>query len=207
MTGSFRHLTGDDGRREPRRHWCHSVQCTVVTIQAGDCYVTSREEVVSTVLGSCIAACIRDPALKLGGMNHFMLPTAEAVRGDADYPMRYGTFAMEHLINEILRRGGRRASLEVKLFGGASVLPGFSDIGRLNIEFAREFLAREGLTVVSQDLGDTVPRRIRYFPQTGRAMVRRLQSVAGQVGRREQAHMRSVNAADAGPATEDIELF
>jgi chemotaxis protein CheD len=185
------------------------MNCDVINIQAGDCYVTDENEVITTVLGSCIAACIRDKRICMGGMNHFMLPAASDTFESADlsYGMRYGTYAMEYLINEILRRGGRRETLEVKLFGGASVMATLSDIGRRNIEFVRDFLRTEGYHVVSEDLGDVFPRRVKYFPTTGRAMVKRMQpAVVREIADLEQAHMQSIRAEEQ-PVKADIELF
>lgn len=210
MSHSFHHISPDVPRGGIRRHYSHQLQREVVNIQAGDCYVTSDDEVITTVLGSCIAACVRDPRLKVGGMNHFMLPEGRADGGDAgaDYAMRYGAFAMEYLVNELIRRGADRRRLEVKLFGGASIMATLSDVGRRNIEFVRAFLATEGYAIVAEDLGDVVPRRVKYFPHTGKAMVRRMQEVAtADIGSREAAHMRSLSAAPRPAATTDIELF
>ena len=126
-------------RREPcdeypniHRHWDSSHGVFAARVLPGQYYVTDRpDEMISTLLGSCIAACIRDPAVRVGGLNHFMLPDGE---GDLDgLASRYGVHAMEHLINDILKRGGRRDRLEIKLFGGGRILSGLSDVGEKNI--------------------------------------------------------------------------
>lgn len=208
MSSSFQHIT-PDGSGGLRRHYSPQLQREVVNIQAGDCYVTSKDEVITTVLGSCIAACVRDPDLRIGGMNHFMLPEgAGGGSGDPDFAMRYGAFAMEYLVNELIRQGGKRQSLEVKLFGGAAVMASLSDVGKRNIEFVRRFLATEGYRILAEDLGDTVPRRVKYFPHTGKAMVKRLAEVStSDIVSREKAHMRSLGAAPRKAETTDIELF
>ncbi len=197
-------------RSAVRRHYSHKHDREVVNIQAGDCYVTDEDEGITTVLGSCIAACIRSPDLQIGGMNHFMLPASRGSggSGDAGYAMRYGAFAMEYLINEIIRRGADRGSLEVKLFGGASIMASLSDVGERNIAFVRDFLVTEGYKVSSEDLGDVNPRRVMYFPRTGKAMVKRLQEVStSDIVSREQEHLRSIASAPKQASTPDIELF
>ncbi len=134
----------------------------------GEYQVVSEANVVlSTVLGSCVAACLRDPSAGVGGMNHFLLPGADASRTqEAD---RYGAYLMELLINGLLKRGARRERIEAKLFGGARMLEGLSDIGAQNSEFARRFLANEGIRVLAENLGGTHGRRIEYYPVSGRA--------------------------------------
>lgn len=123
--------------------------------------------VLTTVLGSCVAACVRDPATGVGGMNHFILP-----EGDGEGAHRFGAYAMELLLNDILRRGGRRERLEAKLFGGARMFEGLFDAGAANAAFARKFLADEGVTIVSESLGGNLARRVQYWPATGRARQR-----------------------------------
>ena len=126
-----------------------------------------------TVLGSCVAACIRDPMLQLGGMNHFLLPDGNV--GDGA-PARYGSYAMELLINDLLKRGAARNRLEAKVFGGANVLKGFTSnpVGTRNAEFVRRYLDAERIPVMAEDLRGIHPRKVCYFPATGRAVVQRL---------------------------------
>lgn len=131
----------------------------------GSFEVSDRPDVVmSTILGSCVAACIRDPSLGVGGMNHFLLPVAPDMRSD---DRRYGVQAMELLINGLLQLGAVRHRLEAKLFGGARMTAGMSDIGAKNIEFAQRFLADEGIPVVAESLGGLLARRIHYRPALG----------------------------------------
>jgi len=138
------------------------------TVLRGDYQVVAEEGVVlTTILGSCVAACIRDPIVRAGGMNHFLLPgDAGRPRQDAE---RYGVHLMELLINGLLARGGQRHRLEAKLFGGARTVEGLSDIGALNAQFAQDFLRTEGIAVVGGDLGGDRGRRIEYWPASGRA--------------------------------------
>ena len=175
----------------------------------GECYVTGENEVLTTVLGSCISACIRDPHLGVGGMNHFLLPVepgaAPAAESALGLATRYGGHAMETLINGLLKRGARRERLEIKLFGGGKILGGQADVGKRNIDFIHDFLKIEGLRSVAEDLGDVYPRTVTYEPSTGRARVKRLRPVEAQsVARHEQDYMRTVDRKDDGG---DIELF
>jgi len=147
--------------RNPRDGYWH------VHLTLGDTYVTSDEdEVLTTILGACIATCIRDPVTGIGGMNHFLLPNGEGRDREARC---YGVNAMELLINDILKRGGDRRRLEAKLFGGANVISALSDVGSRNAAFARQFLADEGIAVVGGDVGGNTARRIQYSPVSGRA--------------------------------------
>lgn len=134
---------------------------TWIKILPGEYYVTRSNEAITTVLGSCIAACIRDPVTGIGGMNHFMLP-------------RCGSHAMQSLVNGVLKLGAHRDRLEVKLFGAGRILAAITDVGARNIEFIRNYCKSEGLRVVAEDLGDICPRQVAFFPATGRARVRHL---------------------------------
>jgi len=185
----------------------------VAKILPGEFYVSKTDEAISTVLGSCISACIWDEKMGIGGMNHFMLP----VKGDSvghngwqnnnSYTCRYGLWAMEYLINEILKYGGNRQNLQVKLFGGGNVLRNMSsDVGGKNIQFAKEYIENEKLPVVGSDVGGPWPRKVLFYPETGRALVKKLQTTHNDtIQRRELQYQDSLEA----PAQEstDIELF
>ncbi len=164
-----------------RRYFDHLNEYTVVKIFSGDCYTTrNRGEMLVTILGSCVAACIRDPVAGVGGMNHFLLPGTQQAGSDPkaavlDSSARYGAYAMEQLINQILRQGGVKQRLEVKLFGGGDMQGHGNLIGSRNAEFARHYIQQEGLTIKASDLGGTTPRRVHYFPDTGEVKLRRLQ--------------------------------
>ena len=142
-----------------------------VRILPGEQYVAENpEEVLITILGSCVAACIRDPASGIGGMNHFMMPINEADgASQAKDALRYGNHAMETLIDELVRRGAHRAGLEIKVFGGANVTKGSINlIGDQNCDFIRQYLQHESLVCEAYDLGGTQARRIQYFPDSGK---------------------------------------
>jgi chemotaxis protein CheD len=140
-----------------------------VHIVQGEQYVTDDPEaVLTTILGSCVAACLRDPVAGIGGMNHFLLPGGDPRKGDVE-SVRYGVHAMELLVNALLSRGARRERLEAKLFGGARLISGLTDVGEMNATFAEEFLHREGLNHVGGSLRGDAGRRIQFWPVSGRA--------------------------------------
>jgi chemotaxis protein CheD len=140
-----------------------------IPIVQGDYAVSDVEgTIMSTVLGSCVAACIYDPVAKVGGMNHFLLP-GNPDRDGSDQSRRYGVFLMEMLLNALFQKGAMRNRLQVKLFGGARVIEAKSDAGAKNSEFAENFIRNEGLTLVSTSLGGFQGRRVEFEPTTGKA--------------------------------------
>jgi chemotaxis protein CheD len=162
------------------------------------------------VLGSCVSACIRNSRLGIGGMNHFMLPRPSGTGNDtwenaAGRATRYGSASMEQLINRILKAGGSRADLEVKIFGGGRVLSTLTDVGNHNVSFVREFLKQEGLRVTSEDVGDTCPRHVQYFPMSGRVRVRHLTS--RQVQDVASHETQYLNGLEKAPVGGEIDLF
>jgi len=186
----------------------------VTTIHQGDCLVGGEEDLTfSTILGSCVSACIRDTDARVGGMNHFLLaePSGNA-RDRYGASARYVAFAMEQLINKVLSRGsGRKANLEIKIFGGGLINSALTDVGAKNIEFVREFLGNEGYTIAGEDVGGSFARRVMFKPHSGRAFVKRLDSAAASSVAREELSIvgtRMAQAAVAKPvASDDIELF
>lgn len=177
---------------------------TGIKLLPGEFYVSREDVVLTTVLGSCVSACIRDPRLGIGGMNHFMLPDAELGGGNS---ARYGSYAMEVLVNELLKAGARRSGLEAKVFGGGAVLKSFTDsqVGNRNAQFVLDYLKAEHIPVLAQDLGDTCPRKIFYFPADGRVLVRRLTSnLASRDLAQETAYRTRLVAA---PVAGSVELF
>lgn len=150
----------------------HHFQYDAVKVLPGEYYVSNEDMMVMTVLGSCIAACIWDGRVRAGGMNHFMLPEGDGVEGGG----RYGSYAMELLINHLLKLGARRESMQAKIFGGAQVVAGFAsmNVGERNTKFVLDYLATERIPVVSQDVLDIHPRKVCFFPVTGKALVKRL---------------------------------
>lgn len=151
------------------RSWDPVRRMHLIRVLPGEAYVTARpDEIVVTVLGSCITACIRDPATGFGGINHFLLPASrKGTWSGTNSALRYGNHAMEILINEVLKTGCRRQDLEIKLFGGANLTEAGPQIGRSNVEFVLDYLATEGLAVTSSDLGGPYGRRIQYRPASG----------------------------------------
>jgi len=145
----------------------------VAKLLPGAHWVVDDNSALATVLGSCVAACLRDPLLNLGGMNHFLLP--EGSNNEAS-SARYGCYAMELLINDLLKRGAARKRLQAKVFGGANVLKGMqhNPIGSRNADFVLNYLATEHIPVIAQDLRGIHPRRVYFFAQTGKALIQRL---------------------------------
>lgn len=194
------------------RYWDRRMDLPAAKILPGECYVSDKGEMIVTVLGSCVAACVRDTRLGIGGMNHFMLPVQSTDRM-IDRPnlvnaaLCYGNWAMEYLVNEIIKRGGTRSKLEVKVFGGGKVLKGLHniDIGARNVQFILEYLAQEGLDIIAQDVGSDCPRKVLYFPDTGSVKLKKLKSRANDtVELREKAYLDSMSKTTKSG---DVELF
>lgn len=149
-------------------------------ILPGEYYVTGRDMVLVTVLGSCVSVCLRDKLSGIGGMNHFMLPDSSAERDSpASASARYGAYAMEVLVNGLIKLGAHRTLFEAKVFGGGNVLPGMtvSNIGQRNADFALHFLSVEKIRVVARDLIDIYPRKVYYFPKSGKVLVKKLRNI------------------------------
>ena len=201
-------LAGFDGIK---RYWDPVNGIVAAKLLPGEYYVTKDNEMITTVLGSCIAACIRDKVTGIGGMNHFMLPETsedkltngnEVVVGKAT---RYGNFAMEHLINSILANGGKRKNLEVKVFGGGKIIPILGDVGIKNIGFILDYIDTEALELSAQDLGDIYPRKVNYYPQTGKVRMKKIRTLHNQtIINRETQYHKSIRDI---PVESDIELF
>ncbi len=201
-------LDGFDGIT---RIWDSKHRLCAAKILPGEYYVTRTHEIITTVLGSCISACIRDPLSGVGGMNHFMLPgdTKRSLGrwgGGECLETRYGIAAMEKLINDILKQGGSKDRLELKLFGGGTVLAmDVNNIGERNIEFARQFVRAEGFSIAAEDVGGPHPRKVNYFPRTGKVMIRRLRSLQTKaILDREKRYESNLASEDQSC---EIELF
>jgi len=201
------------GFQDVYRFWDPATARWTAKVLPGEFYVTHQREAISTVLGSCISACIGDRRLGCGGMNHFMLPEDSSGSAGSDRWMdpatglatRYGTHAMERLINELLKLGARREHLEVKLFGGGRILASMTDVGARNAAFVHGYLESEGLAVAAEDLGDIYPRRIIYFPDSGKVRVRRLQPLdATAIAERERRYQGDLARHSGGG---EVELF
>ena len=190
-----------------KKYYDNALKVYVVKISPGDYYITDQDELITTVLGSCISACIRDVRMGIGGMNHFMIPIkcAHTSHPEQDMDTRYGTYAMEHLINDIYKHGGTRKNLEIKLFGAGNVLVGNGDVGAKNIKFVRDFIHMEGYKIAAENLGGDNPRKINYSPMTGKVMMKKLASTnLAEVQREEKKLQNKVeNTAIAG----EVDLF
>jgi len=189
-----------------KRYWDKTHDCVAAKILPGEYYVSVTNELITTVLGSCISVCIRDPKNGIGGMNHFMLPTDKNVNEDIlSDAARYGNYAMEHLINDIIHYGGERRNLEFKVFGGGKVLDMKMDIGKKNIEFVFDYLKTESFSVMSEDVGDVYPRKVIYFPMTGVARIKKLKKLHNQtIISRENQYLDEIKKK---PVSGEIELF
>lgn len=174
-------------------------------ILPGEYYVTSRDLALVTVLGSCVSACVRDVTLGAGGMNHFMLPN-EGERNPISFSARYGAFAMEVLINQLLKLGAKRQNLEAKVFGGAKALSGLAtNIGESNARFVLDYLQTESIKVAAQDLLDVYARKVYFFPKTGRVLVKKLKSLPNDtIAKRENEYRQRLRETGV---TGDVELF
>lgn len=178
-------------------------------ISPGEYYFTDKNMLIVTVLGSCVSACIRDSISGIGGMNHFMLP--DGAKSDRDNPvsesMRYGTYAMEVLINQLLRNGARRENLEAKIFGGGNVLRSFTtnNVGDRNADFVKRYLKDEGIRVTGEDLLDIYPRKVYFFPKTGKVLVKKLKQLNNYtLVKREEAYSSKLKTNDVGG---EVDLF
>ena len=188
------------------RSWEPVLRTSCARILPGEFYVTSNDEVLTTILGSCVSACIRDPVIALGGLNHFLLPVqSEGDVAHAGAEARYGSYAMERLINEIIKGGGLRERLEIKIVGGGRMYESKADIGQRNIAFVFEYLQAEGLDVASRDVGGDNPRRVQYYPNTGRLRVKKLPVI--QMATLERDERKFMNSMAGSAKTGDIELF
>lgn len=160
---------GSDIVTEIKKFFDSRLKAFSVNLPPGEFYVTSDpEEVITTILGSCVAVCIRDIKLGVGGMNHFLL--ASPSNGITSLSNRYGSFAMEQLINSILKKGGHKNDFEIKVYGGSNLFKNMNNVGLNNIKFIQEYFKTEGLRVDSEDVGGEVPRKIFYWPKTGQVV-------------------------------------
>jgi len=187
-------------------YYDRTFDCDAAKILPGEYYYTAKDMLIVTVLGSCVSACIRDRVKGLGGMNHFMLPDG-GDGGPVSASMRYGTYAMEVLINDLLKAGARREHLEAKVFGGGAVLRGFSsmNVGERNAVFVTRFLKTERIPVLAEDLNDIYPRKVYFFPRTGKVLVKKLMQTQNEtLAKRELDYASRLKVAPVGGA---IDLF
>ena len=186
--------------------WDAHFRNDAVKVLPGEFFVADEDLLVMTTLGSCIAACLWDREKRVGGMNHFLLPDTGAGGGGADSG-RYGSFAMDLLIGELVKRGATRATMEAKVFGGGAVISGMNtiNVGERNTAFVLDYLKTERITVVSKDVMDIYPRKVCFLPASGKAMVKRLASANTEAlaAQERAAATRSTPAAAGGT----VDLF
>ena len=193
-----------------RRYWDRDNCLFAAKILPGEYYVTTHNELIITTLGSCISACVRDRIYGVGGMNHFMLPEkmneSDSWRNSRiNLANRYGSYAMENLINDILKNGGERQNLEIKIFGGGRILARMTDIGKRNIAFIDNYIATEGLDLLAKDVGNNYPRKVVYHPLSGKVKVKKLKSLQNDtIVKRETRYLQNIQQR---PVEGDIELF
>ncbi len=176
-----------------------------VKVLPGEYFVDTEDLLIMTTLGSCIAACLWDRNARVGGLNHFLLPDGGS---DAANSGRYGSYAMELLINEMMKRGASRTSLEAKVFGGGQVIAGMEtmNVGERNTRFVLDYLKTEHIPVVSKDVLDIYTRKVCFMPASGKAMVKRLaptHAAALQAQERSAANKAVPSAAGGG----SVDLF
>ncbi len=198
----------DDSERSPNRYFDRHFDCPAVKILPGEYYATPDKTLIVTVLGSCVSVCLRDSVNKIGGMNHFLLPNDEmgghSLNGAS---ARYGTFAMEVLINELLKMGAKRNRLEAKVFGGGNVLQGLtlSNVGQRNAEFVLEYLSTERIPVLAKDLLGQFPRKVYFFPETGEVKVKKIKALHNTtILDRESEYRMHIKQR---PQSGDVDLF
>lgn len=188
-----------------QRYFDRNFSREAVKILPGEFFVTTRDMLLVTVLGSCVAACIRDPERNIGGMNHFMLP--DGGTGAMSRTARYGAYAMELLVNELIKAGARRSALVAKVFGGGRVMASLANanVGERNAGFVLDYLANESIPVLAQDLLDSHPRKVYFFPHGGRVLMKKLMRTNNDtLVRREREYQERLAREDASG---DIELF
>jgi chemotaxis protein CheD len=176
-----------------------------VKVLPGEFFVADEDLLVMTTLGSCIAACLWDRERRVGGMNHFLLPDGGGKDGDSG---RYGSFAMDLLIGEMVKRGATRSTMEAKVFGGGAVISGMNtiNVGERNTSFVLDYLRTERITVVSKDVLDIYPRKVCFLPASGKAMVKRLAS-ANTEALAAQERAAATRAAPAVSTGGSVDLF
>ncbi len=185
-------------------YWRDKWQCFGVNIKQGDYCVTDQKVVITTVLGSCISVCLHDKQTGFGGINHFMLPT-KCDDNDMYRPFRFGAFAMEQMVNQLLKQGAEKDQLEVKVIGGAKMMGKLSNIGQLNIDFITQYINDEKLHLVAQDIAGDQGRKLAFFPSTGRLLVSRIAQIENQ--QLLATESKNFNKSEKLDSQHGVELF
>lgn len=192
---------------EPNAYYDNHFNIDAVKILPGEYYATARPMLIVTVLGSCVAACIRDKTNGIGGMNHFMLPFVSDVGESINTSARYGSYAMAVLINQLLEMGAQRKNLEAKLFGGGNLLNSFTvdKVGERNVTFVRNYLEKEGIPIIAEDLLQNYPRKIYFFPEQGTVKVKKLKRLHNNtIIEREQEHRKRLYNEEIASVSGDL---
>ncbi|MEW5007820.1 MAG: chemoreceptor glutamine deamidase CheD [Cycloclasticus sp.] len=199
------------GFEEINRYWDTSHGYYSAKILPGQYYVSNNDELIATVLGSCISVCVTDKVAGIGGMNHFMLPIYSREQADSwgstliSAETRYGNFAMEHMINDVIKHGGVKNRLELKVIGGGRVMDQMTDIGLRNISFVYDYIANERLQLVKEDVGDRYPRKVLFHVKTGKVKVRKLKKVNNStLLQRDSEYLNKLNTQTVGGS---VDLF
>jgi chemotaxis protein CheD len=195
----------------PNRYFDRHFEREAIKILPGEYFATKSDTLIVTVLGSCVSACIRDRVSGIAGMNHFLLPNDGSGQDNIlSESARYGAYAMEILINHLIKLGARREHLEAKVFGGGNVLKGFTtiNIGERNAEFVMEYLKIERIPVVAQDLLDVYPRKVYFFPDSGKVLIRKIKNLHNNtIMDRESAYRMQLRNKPVRGHEQDVELF
>lgn len=191
----------------PNRYYDRHFEREAVKILPGEYFATQSDTMIVTVLGSCVSVCLRDPFTKIAGMNHFLLPNDGGSQDVLSESARYGVYAMDILINHLLKLGASRYRLEAKVFGGGNVLKGFTqtNVGERNAEFVVEYLKTENIPILASDLLDQYPRKVYFFPDSGKVLVRKIKSLHNTtIMDRESAYRLAIKNTNGSG---DVELF
>lgn len=195
----------------PNRYYDRHFEQEAVKILPGEYFATQSNTLIVTVLGSCVSACIRDRVSGISGMNHFLLPndgnTGENLLSES---ARYGVYAMEILINHLIKLGAKRENLEAKVFGGGNVLKGFTaiNVGERNAEFVMDYLKMEHIPIVAQDLLDVYPRKVYFFPESGEVLIKKIKSLHNStILDRESTYRMQLRNKPARAIRQDVEFF
>lgn len=193
----------------PNRYHDRHFQREAVKILPGEFFVTRDDTMIVTVLGSCISVCLRDPLVKVGGMNHFLLPNdVGSDKSLISESARYGVYAMEILINQLVKMGATRTRLEAKIFGGGNVLKGFTtqNVGEQNAEFILDYLDNESIPIIARDLLDRFPRKVYFFPDSGEVKVRKIKSLHNSTIMDRESEYR-LKLRQSSKKSGDVDLF
>jgi chemotaxis protein CheD len=195
----------------PNRYFDRHFEREAIKILPGEYFATTSDILIVTVLGSCVSACIRDRVSGIAGMNHFLLPNDGSCRDNVlSESARYGAYAMEILINHLIKLGARRENLEAKVFGGGNVLKGFStiNVGERNADFVLEYLKLERIPIVAKDLLDIYPRKVYFFPDSGQVLIRKIKNLHNNtIMDRESAYRMQLRNKPVCGLGDDVELF